>query len=95
MDEDLGAPGLGASCPDCVNKLDYSRSFIEYAVEKLSDKFPFDIIGDYNQVLFSSNSCPSFTTWGKTYQLCQINSFFSAIKYPVVISWLIYLVTHL
>ena len=95
-DEDIGIPDVGLStCPDCVDKLDRSQSFMQYAVLKISNKFPFDVIGNYQQVLVSSASCPMFTSWGRSYELCQIKTFFSVIKFPISLSWLIYLVTHL
>lgn len=93
-DEELPAINLPDTCPDCTNKLG-DENFFTHAKDVLSNKFPFDVIGDSTQFSSLSSTCPSVTFWGKAQEICAVRTVVVAIKYPVGFSWLIYLITHL
>lgn len=59
----------------------------EYARTALATKFPFDMFGSLPA---GSTSCPNFTFFGYTYQLCELNDFVEALSTPIVISFIIY-----
>jgi len=66
-------------------------NFVEYAKVKLIDNFPVDIwgtppnAGDIGQ-------CPSFSFWGKDFQICIILQALQVLRVPVVISFIMWAV---
>ena len=80
-------------CADCNDSNFSNQNFLSYALTKFSDKFPFDVIGDYS-ILPDDNQCPSLTIYGKYWEFCVIPNTVSLIKYPVWISFLVRLILH-
>lgn len=85
-------------CVDCPNSIfkseDSNLTFFVYALVNLSDKFPFDVIGNMPSSSNSVQECPQISFAGDSLELCEISDFFAYFKYPVWISFLIRLVTH-
>ena len=73
-----------------IDPEDYSDdlSFIEHAVAGVTDKFPFDIVGD---VPASPEGCPELSMYGSTLSLCFLKSAIGFFKYPVSIGVVLYI----
>jgi hypothetical protein len=63
-------------------------NFLTYAVEKFSNKFPFDIFGTPPSPV-NGSECPSYTFFGQTTELCVIRDLIAIMKYPVIIGFAI------
>jgi hypothetical protein len=74
---------------ECISKFQNQPNFIEYAIEKLSNKFPFDIY-DGSALQGGPNSCPQLVIFGKQKQICELNLAVKSMKYPIWIGYLIY-----
>ena len=72
-----------------------SPNFLEHGVTVMSNKFPFDIFGSSVNTDELITECPNYTFFNKTYELCPISDLLSLIKFPIIISFLIYSVQSL
>ena len=86
-DVDLVVPGIEALEPVEFD----APNFVEYAISKFSDKFPFDILGDFDAEAIS-NDCPSYIFFARSFELCPIRDFLVAFKVPIIIGfmWRVY-----
>lgn len=85
------------TCIECDSQFQDVENFVSYAVNKAKNKFPFDILGNW-EILKTSTvalECPKYTFWGKEYQVCEIRNFFVAIKYSIWTSFIIRMIISL
>jgi hypothetical protein len=84
-------------CVECEPQFDNVPNFITYATSKLSHKFPFDLLGDWEFLKTQSATlqCPNYTFWGKTYQVCEVRNFFVGVKYSVWVSFIVRVIINL
>lgn len=77
--------------PNESPQVDFStaENFLVHAKRVFSDKFPFDILGDF-EAKGNSNECPKYTFFSHEFELCPIRDFLSMLKIPVIISFLIW-----
>lgn len=70
-------------------------NFISYGLSVFTTKFPLDIIGSFASPVAGSDECPVLTFWGESYEVCIIKAFFTAIKAPALVSFIIWCVVAL
>lgn len=63
-------------------------NFVQHAVNVFSNKFPFDVWGDFNYADIAAD-CPQYVFFDLQFELCPIRDLFVAFKYPVIIGFLV------
>ena len=79
-------------CSDCQSDFT-NQNFFQYALTQFSQKFPFDVIGDYS-ILPDEQECPSLTIYSKQWDFCVIPNSTRLLKYPIWFLFLIRLILH-
>jgi hypothetical protein len=91
-------PGIDEpECLECEHVWKETHNFVGYAIEAASDKFPFDILGDWEFLKTNSATleCPTYTFWSKPYQICEVRNLFVAIKYSIWVGFIVRLIINL
>lgn len=68
---------------------------MEHAAEKVKEKFPFDAMGDWEDLSSSNTACPKYKFWGYEKEYCFIRDAFGLLKYPAWLSFLIWSILSL
>jgi hypothetical protein len=103
IDPDCPAPDFDFDYSiDCVESPEpeilpfEAQNFLEYAITGFSNKFPFDIIGQFSSSVGSS--CPVFTisllTETRVVEFCLAKDFVAYFKYAVWFAFAIRLILH-
>lgn len=62
--------------------------FLSHAATVFADKFPLDVLGTLPEA--ETESCPTLTFWGTSYEVCIINDLLQALKIPTLVSFTIW-----
>lgn len=85
-------PNFEGECAECEPDFQDVPNFVSYAWDKAANKFPFDIVGDF-QFLGSgaavSNVCPKYTFWGEEYVVCEVKNLFVGVKYVTWVGFIL------
>jgi hypothetical protein len=80
--------------PNTIEPAKFEKpNFVQYGWQVFSDKFPLDIIGDLEGG--GTQTCPSWTFFGKTNQLCFVTETLAKLKIPVLLGFFIWAVVVL
>jgi hypothetical protein len=70
------------------------ENWLQHGIRVFSTKFPFDFVGDTTQLSAGDlNTCPSYTFFSQTFQLCPIRDAVAAMKIPAI-AWFIMRTWH-
>lgn len=83
-------PNITTQSPPVIQPKTFGNppNFVAYAVQKFSDRFPFDMFGAPS--VSSAPACPSYVFFDRTFELCIIADIYSIVKYPAVIAFAIW-----
>jgi hypothetical protein len=77
-------------CFECEKQFQNVENFVSYAIKKSKDKFPFDILGDWEVLKENaSNECPKYTFWGKQQEVCFVRDLFVGLKFSIWVSFIV------
>ena len=65
------------------------KNWLQHGIDVFSNKFPFDIFGSVS-ITGSINECPSYSFFDRSFELCPVRDFIVMLKWPVIISFIIW-----
>ncbi len=65
------------------------QNWFEYGRDQLSNKFPFDVFGDFSATNIADD-CPTYTFFDRDFELCVIRDVLKIFKYPVIVGFIIW-----
>lgn len=86
------APG-GAAEPITAAPM-VAENFLVHAKTAFANKFPLDVIGT-TSLPAGTSSCPTFTFFTRSYELCFISDLIGFAKFPILLSFVIWAVMAL
>ncbi|MCJ8280306.1 MAG: hypothetical protein MJK14_10455 [Rivularia sp. ALOHA_DT_140] len=87
---DNETPVLPNTQPIQAEDFGNSKNWLQHGIDVFSSKFPFDIFGDFTPDNNIVTECPSYTFFDYPFELCPVKTFFSIMKIPVIIGFLIW-----
>lgn len=94
--EEEPAPSVcGAILPIEPQEFDSDRIDYEFLKDSFSNKFPLDLVSLPPPSGNSEDDCPVFSIMDRNIPICTINALLAAIKWPLIIRYIIWSVFSL